>query len=60
MLTGADVVVSTAGVGGRRAWEADVFIPRKYILSPIDNITVAAPRTWHNFEILKDEWHRYW
>jgi alpha-galactosidase len=30
VLPGADVVVSTVGVGGRRAWEADVFIPRKY------------------------------
>jgi len=30
ILPGADVVVSTIGVGGRRAWEADVFIPRKY------------------------------
>jgi alpha-galactosidase len=60
VLTGADVVVSTIGVGGRRAWEADVFIPRKYIRSPIDNITVDAPRTWHNIEILKDEWHKHW
>lgn len=30
VLPGADVVVSTIGVGGRRGWEADVFIPRKY------------------------------
>jgi len=30
VLTGADVVVATVGVGGRRAWETDVFIPRKY------------------------------
>jgi alpha-galactosidase len=30
ILPGADVVVSTIGVGGRRAWEEDVFIPRKY------------------------------
>jgi alpha-galactosidase len=30
VLPGADVVVSTVGVGGRRAWETDVFIPRKY------------------------------
>lgn len=29
-LPGADYVVSTIGVGGRRAWEQDVFIPRKY------------------------------
>jgi alpha-galactosidase len=30
VLPGADIVVATIGVGGRRAWEADVFIPRKY------------------------------
>lgn len=30
VLPGAHVVVTTIGVGGRRAWEADVFIPRKY------------------------------
>jgi len=37
----------------RRAWY-------EVCRSPIDNITVDAPRTWHNIEILKDEWHRYW
>jgi alpha-galactosidase len=30
LLPGADVVVTTVGVGGRRAWELDVHIPRKY------------------------------
>jgi alpha-galactosidase len=30
VLSNADVVVSTIGVGGRRGWEADVFIPREY------------------------------
>ncbi len=36
LLPGADVVVTTIGVGGRRAWEADVFIPRKYgIYQPV-------------------------
>jgi alpha-galactosidase len=30
VLPGADVVVTTISVGGRRAWEQDVFIPRKY------------------------------
>jgi alpha-galactosidase len=36
VLSGADVVVSTIGVGGRRGWEADVFIPRKYgIYQPV-------------------------
>ena len=29
-LAGTDYVVVTIGVGGRRAWEQDVFIPRKY------------------------------
>ena len=29
-LPGADYIVTTIGVGGRRAWEKDVFIPRKY------------------------------
>ena len=29
-LPGASVVICTVGVGGRRAWEQDVFIPRKH------------------------------
>lgn len=32
-LPGADYVVTTIGVGGRRAWEQDVFIPRKYSIN---------------------------
>ncbi len=36
VLSGADYVVSTIGVGGRRAWEQDVFIPRKYgVFQPV-------------------------
>jgi len=36
ILPGATVVVTTVGVGGRRAWEQDVFIPRKYgIYQPV-------------------------
>ena len=36
VLSDADYVVSTIGVGGRRAWEQDVFIPRKYgIYQPV-------------------------
>ncbi len=36
VLPGADYVVSTIGVGGRRAWEQDVFIPRKYgVFQPV-------------------------
>src|SRR5919199_2056758 len=35
-LPGATVVICTIGVGGRRAWEQDVFIPRKYgIFMPV-------------------------
>ena len=35
-LPGADAVVTTFGVGGRRAWEIDVFIPRQYgIYQPV-------------------------
>ena len=30
VLKGATVVITTIGVGKRRAWEQDVFIPRKY------------------------------
>jgi alpha-galactosidase len=36
VLAGATAVVCTIGVGGRRAWEQDVFIPRKYgIYQPV-------------------------
>ena len=36
VLANADYVVSTIGVGGRRAWEQDVFIPRKYgVFQPV-------------------------
>ena len=36
LLPGADVVVTTIGVGGRRAWETDVQIPRKYgVFQPV-------------------------
>ncbi|MGQ9632544.1 MAG: family 4 glycosyl hydrolase [bacterium] len=36
LLPGADVVVTTVAVGGRRAWETDVFIPRKYgVFQPV-------------------------
>jgi len=30
VLPGATVVICTVGVGGRRAWERDVFIPRRH------------------------------
>ena len=36
LLAGADFVVTTIGVGGRRAWERDVFIPREFgIYQPV-------------------------
>jgi alpha-galactosidase len=36
VLRGATVVICTIGVGGRRAWEQDVFVPRKYgIYQPV-------------------------
>ena len=36
VLKGATVVICTIGVGKRRAWEQDVFIPRKYgIFMPV-------------------------
>lgn len=36
LFPGADIVVTTIGVGGRRAWEADVFIPRRHgIFQPV-------------------------
>ncbi|MDH7480644.1 MAG: hypothetical protein QHH26_01550 [Armatimonadota bacterium] len=36
VLPGATAVICTIGVGGRRAWEKDVFIPRKYgIYQPV-------------------------
>jgi alpha-galactosidase len=36
VLSGATAVICTIGVGSRRAWEQDVFIPRKYgIFMPV-------------------------
>jgi alpha-galactosidase len=43
VLPGADVVVTTIGVGGRRGWEADVFIPRKYgIYQPVGDSVMSG------------------
>lgn len=43
LLPGADVVVTTIGVGGRQAWLADVQIPRKYnIYQPVGDTTMAG------------------
>jgi alpha-galactosidase len=43
LLPGADVVVTTIGVGGRRAWEADVLIPRQYgIYQPVGDTVMPG------------------
>ena len=43
LLPGCHVVVTTIGVGGRRAWEADVFIPRRYgIYQPVGDTIMAG------------------
>ncbi len=34
--------------------------PTGFILSPVDNITVDAPLTWHNIDIFIDEWRKHW
>ncbi|HYF49354.1 MAG TPA: hypothetical protein VEJ63_08110 [Planctomycetota bacterium] len=44
VLRGATAVICTVGVGGRRGWEKDVFIPRKYgIFQPVgDSVNVGG------------------
>ncbi|MCL5994713.1 MAG: hypothetical protein M1546_01505 [Chloroflexi bacterium] len=43
VLRGATVVICTVGVGGRRAWEQDVFIPRKYgIYQPVGDTVMPG------------------
>ena len=43
VLPGAAVVVVTIGVGGRRAWEQDVFIPRRYgIYQPVGDTVMPG------------------
>lgn len=32
--------------------------PERFILSPVDNITVDAPKTWANIEVFIDEWQK--
>ncbi len=34
--------------------------PTGFILSPVDNITVDDPRTWHNVDVFIDEWRKQW
>ena len=42
-LTDTDYIVVTIGVGGRRAWEQDVFIPRKYgIMQPVGDTAMPG------------------
>ncbi|MGE5529735.1 MAG: hypothetical protein ACM3X6_11425 [Patescibacteria group bacterium] len=42
VLPGADAVVSTIGVGGRRAWEKDVFIFRQFDINQSTGDTYGA------------------
>ena len=32
--------------------------PQGFILSPVDNLTVAAPLTWENIDVFIDEWRK--
>ena len=42
-LADADYVVVTIGVGGRRAWEQDVYIPRKYgVMQPVGDTAMPG------------------
>lgn len=43
VLPGSDVVVTTIGVGGRRGWESDVFIPRQFgVYQPVGDTIMAG------------------
>ncbi|HUT24032.1 MAG TPA: hypothetical protein VM492_06810 [Sumerlaeia bacterium] len=43
LLPDATVVITTIGVGGRRAWEQDVFVPRKYgIYQPVGDTVMPG------------------
>ena len=43
VLPGAHVVVTTISVGGRRAWEQDVFIPRTYsVFQPVGDTAMPG------------------
>lgn len=43
VLNGATAVICTIGVGGRRAWEQDVFIPRRYgIYQPVGDTAMPG------------------
>jgi len=34
--------------------------PTGFVLSPVDNITVDAPKTWHNIDVFMEEWRKHW
>ncbi len=43
VLPGSDVVVTTIGVGGRRGWESDVYIPRQFgVYQPVGDTIMAG------------------
>jgi alpha-galactosidase len=43
VLPGATVVITTIGVGGRRGWEQDVFVPRKYgVFQPVGDTAMPG------------------
>jgi alpha-galactosidase len=43
LLPGASLVICTVGVGGRRAWERDVFIPREFgIYQPVGDTVMPG------------------
>jgi alpha-galactosidase len=43
VLKGASVVICTVGVGGRRGWEQDVYIPRRYgIFQPVGDTVMPG------------------
>ncbi|MBI2299859.1 MAG: hypothetical protein HYU66_13110 [Armatimonadetes bacterium] len=43
VLPDATTVICTVGVGGRRAWEQDVFVPRRYgIYQPVGDTTMPG------------------
>jgi hypothetical protein len=37
----------------------DTLGPTGLILSPVDNITIDAPRTWQNIDVFKEAWQDY-
>ena len=43
VLADATIVIATIGVGGRRAWEQDVFVPRKHgIYQPVGDTVMPG------------------